>query len=214
MMVLPSLNRIIGVITPIWALIVATGTFSLYQYGNTSGSNALAPEMWPFSAGIARSGQNPILLVFLHPQCPCSNATVTELEKIAARTQSHLEITVVFLQPHGVASDWHQTPLWKRVLTLPGITVHTDCEGTVTQKFGVTTSGQALLYDAVGHLSFTGGLTAARGHEGDNIGCDIIYSQVRNASPRNDVESEVCSVFGCPLFQPMESGAPLRKDSR
>ena len=41
------------------------------------------------------------------------------------------------------------------------------------------TSGQVVVYDAKGALLFSGGITAARGHMGDNAGRDRITALLR-----------------------------------
>ena len=45
-----------------------------------------------------------------------------------------------------------------------------DDDGAEARRFGAETSGQTLLYDARGALAFSGGITGARGHAGDNAG--------------------------------------------
>lgn len=203
-----------GLIVPIWAAVLGTGLFWLYQYENTPSLIAAAPEQWPEVAGLVRNAATPTLLVFLHPHCPCSHATVSELEKLTARTSGTLPTCVVFLHPDEVTSDWHQTSLWRRACAVPGVTVLDDVGSKATRQFGVTTSGQALLYDAAGQLQFNGGMTAARGHAGDNAGCEIIVSYLREDSLRSTASGETCSVFGCPMFQSSETSAALHKELR
>lgn len=203
-----------GLILPFWAAVVVTGLFWLYQYGNTPSFNAAAPRQWPEVTGVVRNAETPTLLVFLHPHCPCSRATVSELEKLTARTAGTLAASVVFLHPDEVASDWHEASLWRRTCEIPGLTVVDDVGCMVTRQFGVTTSGQALLYDPAGRLKFNGGMTPARGHAGDNAGCEMIFSYVREGSSRLAASGGTCSVYGCPLFHSSETTAALHKDFR
>ncbi|MEZ5973957.1 MAG: hypothetical protein R3E96_03675 [Planctomycetota bacterium] len=62
-------------------------------------------------------------------------------------------------------------------------------------RFGAHTSGAVVLYSEEGRLQFQGGVTAARAHEGDNLGRESLLSlyggsgQVVAHTP----------VFGCPL---------------
>ena len=92
--------------------------------------------------------------------------------------------------------DWAESPLWKRAATIRGITVVADKDGRAAASFGALTSGQAVLYDESAQLVFSGGLTASRGHEGDNAGRTAIEQLVR--SGRADRSSTF--VFGCALF--------------
>jgi len=73
-----------------------------------------------------------------------------------------------------------------------------DDDGVEAARFGAATSGQVILYDRDGRLLFSGGITASRGHAGDNDGRDAIVSLLgggrgtRHSSP----------VFGCSLLEP------------
>jgi hypothetical protein len=101
-----------------------------------------------------------------------------------------------------VRLDWRTSPLWQKVAALDGITVIEDRDGLEAARFGARTSGQALLYDGSGRLVFSGGMTASRGHEGDNAGRTAIERLVRHE--RADRSSTL--VFGCGLFAPAASG--------
>jgi hypothetical protein len=71
----------------------------------------------------------------------------------------------------------------------------TDEDATQAAVFGVAVSGQTLLYDAAGRLIFSGGITDARGHSGDNAGRGALVSLL------NGRASTVTRtpVFGCLL---------------
>ena len=60
------------------------------------------------------------------------------------------------------------------------------------------TSGHALLYDARSRLEFSGGITVARGHAGDNVGRSAIEALIAG-----DVTVlRQAPVFGCALHNP------------
>jgi hypothetical protein len=66
----------------------------------------------------------------------------------------------------------------------------------------VETSGAVVLYDAAGKLAFRGGITAARGHEGDSFGRQRIMALLNGAhADRADAP-----IFGCAL----ENEGPIR----
>ena len=67
-------------------------------------------------------------------------------------------------------------------------------------RFHVTTSGQTLLYSAAGELLFSGGITFARGHAGDNAGRTAIESYSAGDSPGY----RQTPVFGCPIIATTE----------
>ncbi len=70
-----------------------------------------------------------------------------------------------------------------------------DIQGREALRFGAATSGQTLLYDASGRLLFSGGITPARGHAGDNDGSDALLELLSGGSGRH----HQTPVFGCSL---------------
>ena len=76
------------------------------------------------------------------------------------------------------------------------MTVVRDDEGLEAERFGASTSGQTVVYDSEGELLFTGGITGARGHAGDNLGRESVLELLN----RGKAERSWTSVFGCRLF--------------
>jgi hypothetical protein len=71
--------------------------------------------------------------------------------------------------------------------------------GQEAKLFGAKTSGDVLLFGANGKLIFAGGITASRGHEGDNPGADAMLKAL-GESRRNKVSTTTATpVFGCSL---------------
>jgi hypothetical protein len=175
----------------IWAGAVFLCLAWLALYSGRSGRPAEAPFCWP--GGLER-GARSTLLVFAHPKCPCTRATLSQVEGLARHSPVGARLYLVFLQPGDVEPDFHRTGLWWRAQEMPGVTVVRDDGGRLARRFGVYTSGQALLYDAAGHLVFAGGLTPARGHEGPSMGMDAVRSAFRGSHPAGNVP-----VYGCSL---------------
>jgi hypothetical protein len=113
-----------------------------------------------------------------------------------AQTQGRLTAYVLFLKPTGFSDDWEKTDLWRSAADIPGVKPVIDYDGNEARRFHAATSGQTVLYDAEGRLLFSGGITMARGHAGDNAGRSAIISLI-NAGI---AEQTVTPVFGCPLF--------------
>jgi hypothetical protein len=63
------------------------------------------------------------------------------------------------------------------------------------EKFGVVTSGQAILYSATGETVFSGGITIGRGHEGKSDGREAIEDYLESGK----VYISETPVFGCLL---------------
>ena len=127
-----------------------------------------------------------------------------ELAKIMARLQGKVAAYVLFLQPKALPLQWTDTDLRRDAERIPGVTVLSDIDGAEAQKFGAETSGHTFLYDRDGTLLFNGGITAARGHAGDNAGETALISIVeKQKSP-----IAATHVFGCSLVdRKQEEGA-------
>jgi hypothetical protein len=135
--------------------------------------------------------------MFAHPHCPCTRASLGELEVLLTHFPSQLNSYVVFLKPTGTAANWEKTDLWRKASSIPGVRVYTDDAGIEAHRFQSETSGQTLLYDRGGRLLFQGGITLSRGHAGDNPGRSAIEELLREGHS-NQVKTPV---FGCSLFE-------------
>jgi len=175
----------------------------VWDYDNKAGLNANAPRRWPAGSALAPATDGPTLLFVAHPQCTCTHASLDELAEVLARSSKPPKAYVLFLRPSTVESGWEQTESWRRASAIPGVTVLRDVDGAEARRFGVETSGQTLLYDSRGVLVFSGGITGARGHRGDNAGEAALTSLLT----RGQSDRSGASVFGCPLFSPVTDAA-------
>jgi len=136
------------------------------------------------------------LVLFLHPQCPCSKSTIGELAEILARYHDKVDAYILFLAPPAERRDWVQADLWQAAAEIPGVHLMEDPNGREARRFGAFTSGQVLLYDAEKQLVFNGGITASRGHFGANDGRDAIEDLLQGKSTLQ----RTAPVFGCSLI--------------
>lgn len=179
----------------LWLGAIGYGIGKLSVYRGTPGSAGTAPDRWPSGSRIAQGSGAATLVMFVHPKCPCSRASIGELARVMARRQGRLAAHVVFLEPEGVPDNWSRTGLWQSARAIPGVVVETDRDGVEARNFGARTSGHAFLFDARGRLRFSGGITAGRGHAGDSVGQAVIVSVVNTGfAPR-----ATAPVFGCSL---------------
>jgi hypothetical protein len=120
-----------------------------------------------------------------------------------AHAGGRLRSYLVFERPAADLPDQSQhtdlrgqhTDLWTSAAQIPGVLVTVDYSGEA-QRFGSATSGQTAIYDTRGRLRFSGGITAARGHWGDNAGVFEVESLLRGDQSRQ----ASTPVFGCLLF--------------
>jgi len=185
-----------------WVLAIVAGFDVLYGYASAAGADATAPAEWPARSALPRATDRPTLAVFVHPNCACSRATLGELGRLLARVPDRVRTLVVISRPEGLADEAASTELRERARAIPGVRVIEDASAVEVTRFGATTSGSCLLYDARGALAFAGGITATRGHEGDSLGQDRIVSLITTGS----ADGAETPVFGCSIAEGPEPG--------
>jgi len=182
-----------------WAIAVLIGMGGMLRYQMTPGAvPQAAPARWPSGVDITRDVHRATLVMMLHPQCPCSRASLHELTELMSRTDGRLDAHVLFIEPANAPANWLKSDLWDQAKAIPNVSIAIDKDGKDARLFGATTSGQVAVYDAGGTMRFDGGITGGRGHEGDNAGYLAILSLIRDgASPIN-----ATPVYGCSLQTP------------
>jgi len=180
----------------VWICGVSAGALLMTGLSSTPGPDAKAPARWPAQSAIVLSRTNSTLVMFAHPYCTCTEASVTELERLMARTQGRINAHVLFLKPAELPAGGIDSALWRRASGIPGVTVQMDTEGAEARRFGSATSGETMVYGADGHLLFHGGITLSRGHKGENHG----FSAIVALSKTRPVRMAQTPVFGCSLF--------------
>jgi hypothetical protein len=168
---------------------------SLWRYKSTPGSAATAPLEWPLGTRIVRAPDRATLLLFAHPRCTCTRASLSELAWILDRYPDRVAARVVFLRPDGVDEHWVDGDTYAVAGAMARVERIVDDGGAESRLFGAVTSGTALLYDTRGHLQFSGGITGARGHVGDNLGRSRVAALVAGGF----ADRPESPVFGCEL---------------
>jgi hypothetical protein len=169
----------------VWVTALATGMGALWAYKLTPGATGAPPAEWPSESRLRRVAGRPTLILVAHPECPCTRASLSELARLLARFPDRLTAYVLSKGPLT-------GPPIVGVLMLP------DEDGVEAARLRVRTSGQTLLYDGRGRLVFSGGLTTARGHEGDSPGSAAIAAFLK----RGEAGRPTSPVFGCSLEDP------------
>jgi hypothetical protein len=187
----------------LWTASVGVGGTLLWKYAATAGFAAVPPERWPARSAIAREAGRATLVMLAHPRCPCTRASIAELAVLMNRLGGQARAHVLFLRPRGVpeADDWAKTALWQAAAAIPGVTVHADAGGAEAALFQAVTSGQVVAYDPSGKLVFSGGITGARGHEGDNVGLMRALARIKGRR----ADGSESKVFGCALASRSEA---------
>jgi hypothetical protein len=167
------------------------------NYENAAGAPASPPSVWPEESEIARVPGRFTLVMFAHPECPCTRASLAELDVLMARISGKVAASVRFRKPGAKEDEVRNAALWRKASSIPGVSPGFDGDDAQVARFGAQVSGQTLLYDPNGRLVFRGGITRARGHEGNNAGLNAVIRLV-NGEPA-DAQARV---FGCSLRNP------------
>ncbi|HWI17655.1 MAG TPA: hypothetical protein VNT81_07910 [Vicinamibacterales bacterium] len=186
-----SLSPAIAVALAIWLVAIGVGFAQLWRHAYTPGPPAEGAPAWP--ADLPRDASRPTLVMVVHPECGCSEASISELARLMARARMPFN-TVILFQAIG-GSDATAGRLWSSASALPGVTAIVDHDGSRSRAFGARVSGQAFLFDRGGALLFSGGLTAARAHAGDNDGVTAVLAALHTGS----APLATTPVFGCLL---------------
>jgi hypothetical protein len=179
----------------VWALTIAAGLVLLWNHASAPAAAGESPQRWPVTARVGRAHHRATLVMAAHPQCPCTRASLEELNALMARVAGRVEAHVLFYKPADAPDNWERTDLWRLAAAIPGVHAIQDADGVEAARFGALASGHVIVYDADGALLFSGGITGSRGHVGDNAGRTAITALVQgHASMRSRTP-----VFGCAL---------------
>ncbi len=207
--------RMWSLLSALWIAAMLGGFAVLNRYATLPGGFAVPPPAHSVSDTVLRSSLSlapakPVLLMFAHPRCPCTQASLSEFARIVARCRDKATFRILFFAPSdktpSEALAWVQSDnLWKRARAINGVEVAMDVGGQEAQRFNAKTSGHTVLYDAQGTLLFYGGITPARGHEGDNDGKNAIISALLDdarAGTRLELSAPTTPTFGCAIQRP------------
>jgi hypothetical protein len=179
----------------LWTIVLAFGLFQMEKYERTPGKSASASVRWHTPSRLSLASDRFTLLLFAHPHCPCTRASLIVLADVLRRTPYPVRAFVIFAKPKGTVLHWERTDLYRLACRLSHVTVLTDENAQEAQRFGARTSGQTLLYDSAGRLLFSGGITAGRSRAEENSGQHSLLAAMNGIT----AEDRPPPVFGCAL---------------
>jgi hypothetical protein len=178
-----------------WTCATVFGMWLLWRYSFTAGVAADAPLRWPGDGLVKFNRSGPTLVMFAHPHCPCTRASMAELERILAKSPDNVTPWIVFFKPADADDSWEKTDLCRWAKAIPEAHIVFDPGGAEARRFAAGTSGEVVVYTGDGRLQFSGGITASRGHEGDNVG----KSAVLEALNQGGEGYQTTPVYGCSI---------------
>lgn len=196
----PSSRVLATAISLLWIVVICVGYWHFSASEGRPGLTAEHPANFPRNSALVTSDTGYTLLMFIHPKCPCTSASLNELAVLSTRCGGKLNAIAVFVKPDQAPAGWERTDYWQRAQRIPGVRVVLDNSGREAKTFGAQTSGETLLYNRDGELVFSGGITGGRGHEGDNQGLDGLTGFINNTNTR----CMSINAYGCALNGPTE----------
>lgn len=175
-----------------WVAAVGWGIHSLLAFSYTPGLSANLVDSAALPTEALPAGSS-LLVMFVHPQCGCSRASIAELARIMANATAPVVARVYVYRAPGVDPGWERTDLWSSAAAIPGVEVSADDSGAIAARFGARVSGETQLYGQDGVRTFSGGITAARGHQGDNDGRRSVLASLAGTA----TGLRMTPVFGC-----------------
>jgi hypothetical protein len=181
----------------LWLGGAGAGLGWLFRYSATAGAPAQAPSEWPAATRIARRPDTWTVLLFAHPHCPCTRASLGELAVLLAQARgASVRATVILAGAGEMPASWGDADLRTTAMGIAEVGLFEDEGGAEARRFGAYTSGQTLVYEPSGRLAFDGGITGARGHAGDNAGRETVRELLRGRKSAGGLSAPV---FGCAI---------------
>jgi hypothetical protein len=191
----------------LWLGVMASAYVAVWRYKTTPGeTSAKAPPRAPAALDRLRTPGRATVVMLAHPKCPCTRASIAELAVLMSRVGDTARAVVLFMTPAGGPGGWDQGESFERARAIPGVAVATDAGGVLAAELGASVSGHTIAYDASGRLLFSGGITASRGHVGDNAGRLRLEALLRGSEKGLGASK----VFGCGLQDPEPIAARQR----
>lgn len=189
-----------------WGISVFLGLALLAWHQNTPGEPVRPPGESAVERAVAMlppadlktylAADTPFTLILLaHPRCPCTRATLHELQRLIPRLEGKASLRTYFVIPTGKDDSFAAGDNLELARSLPGMQITLAPSAEITDKLGAGTSGQVLVLNHGGQLKFSGGITAGRGHEGTNPGAE----SVRRLVETGETSLPSTPVYGCSL---------------
>lgn len=185
----------------VWAITALGGRVALTAHAGSVGKLASkVPPSWPEGTEIPRSRDHDTVVVFIHPRCSSTQAVLRELERDLAEAarapgRARPDVHVLVVNPEGAHGEHVRGALWRQADAIPGVDPRED-DAREARRFGATHSGHVLAFDESGKLAYSGGITPARGIEGESPARRAFVEAL--LAPRTHAAVH-WPVFGCEL---------------
>ncbi|MBI1332149.1 MAG: hypothetical protein GC165_04635 [Armatimonadetes bacterium] len=184
----------VPMLSAVWFVFAVAGFARMSAYSQTPAPVGTLSSQWPSQSKIQAACGMPTFLIFMHPHCPCSDASFDVVKDQIAK-HPKAKFYAVFVRPAGVEAKWEETRLYQNCKAEPRLTTLVDQDGVEAKQFGAKTSGQAFIYSATGQLVYSGGVTPGRGATWTGRERELIENALNGAT-----SLQKAPVFGCSLL--------------
>lgn len=186
--------------TTLWIAAIAAAFWALQDYASRPGAARAPADAATAFLAAQRRPDHALLIMAVHPECPCTDASLAEVGDFLARSRGRCDGVLLELAPSSPPN-----PNWCGGLPaqLGGVAVRTlpDPDGRLARLLGAQTSGHIVFMDTAGKIRFHGGLTLARGHRGRSPAQDALLAALDGQADT----LATAPVYGCALETPAPS---------
>ena len=147
---------------------------------------AAASPTWPGTGVLQLAADRPTLLMFVHPECACSRASIGELQQLMTDCKNHVAVHLLFFKPtESTRTNGTIPAFWTDAKAIQARDVRIDPGGTVGGGLRRPKQADRSWYATpkVGS-SLVAASPMDSGHFGDNAGLDAAIAIVGSAPHR------------------------------
>jgi hypothetical protein len=181
-------------------LAIGIGAISAYKTTPPPATRQLI-QSWPAASSLVRDPVSPTLILFAHPRCECTKASLVQLRDLMPRLEGRVRPYILFAKSEQ-GSESSPTENQTVAASIPGVTILPDEGAREADRFGAAASGQLMLFDTGGRLLFSGGIAPLHEYEGEAPMVRGLLAAVGSASGKGPPVAQVQmpnAVFGCAL---------------
>src|SRR5262245_15610327 len=109
------------VATGLWAATLLCAIILGLRYQYAPAATRTAAAKWPAVTALSLAEDRPTVVMFIHPRCPCTRASLNELEVLLTQFPKKFQAHVVCFQPPSADASWTNTDLWKQAAAYPEV---------------------------------------------------------------------------------------------
>src|SRR6185503_6457458 len=86
-----------------WGMAAVAGSVLLWSYKLAPGAVGAVPPTWPAASSLPRTAGRATVVLFAHPRCPCTRASLAELGALTEELGPEVDVVIAAAEFAGVA---------------------------------------------------------------------------------------------------------------